>query len=204
MQVILIRHGQTSGNALRRYIGRTDEPLSQKGISLARAAGVDSELRTVYVTPLRRTRQTAAILFPNARQIVLDGLREMDFGDFEGRSAAEMVNDPAYRAWVEGNCLDVCPNGEGRRDFTRRVCAAFADALNAAEARGEDTAVFVIHGGTIMSVLSELARPAGEYYSYACANCAGYRCAVRREGDSWALSDVHPWDGVKHCCENDF
>lgn len=190
MQVTLIRHGQTPGNALHRYIGRTDEPLSPEGEVLAAGAGADRSVERVYVSPMRRTRQTAAILFPNACQIVLDDLREMDFGDFEGRSYADMEHDAAYRAWVDGSCMAPCPNGEGRADFTRRVCAAFQDALADAQRRGADAAVFVVHGGTIMSVLSALARNAGEYYSYACGNCGGYRCTAHREDGGWVLEDV--------------
>ena len=100
MQVILIRHGMTEGNELRRYIGRTDEPLSEKGAAQAGAAGRDPELEAVYVTALRRTGQTARLLFPNARQTVVAGLEEMDFGEFENRSARDMEGDSAYRAWV--------------------------------------------------------------------------------------------------------
>lgn len=195
MQVTLIRHGQTPGNALHRYIGRTDEPLSPEGAALAAQKGSDPGVERVYVSPMRRTKQTAAILFPNARQIVLDDLREMDFGDFEGRSYAEMEHDAAYRAWVDGVCMVPCPNGEGREDFTRRVCNAFAAALTDAGARGEQDVFFVVHGGTIMSVLSALARSAGEYYSYACGNCAGYRCTARREAERWVLEDVQAWEG---------
>lgn len=190
MQVTLIRHGQTAGNALRRYIGRTDEPLSPEGARLAAEAGSDPARETVYVSPMRRARRTAEILFPNARQIVLDDLREMDFGDFEGRSAADMERDSAYRAWVEGGCMAPCPNGEGQADFTRRVCAAFCAALDDAAARGAAEAVFVVHGGTIMSVLSALSRPAGAYYSYACANCGGWRCTARRENGAWVLTEA--------------
>lgn len=200
MQVTLIRHGQTSGNALRRYIGSTDEPLSAQGAALCAQCGADAERETVYVSPMLRTRQTASILFPAARQVAMDGLREMDFGDFEGRSADEMTDDPAYRAWVEGQCLAPCPNGEGQRDFTRRVCAAFSAALDDAQAQGAPDAVFVVHGGTIMSVLSAMSRPAGEYYSYACGNCGGWRCTARQEGGAWVLADV---ERVERKLEND-
>lgn len=200
MEVILIRHGMTAGNARRRYIGRTDLPLSEEGAALARAAGSDPGVRTVYVTPLRRTRQTAAILFPNARQITVDGLREMEFGDFENRSAAEMADDPAYRAWVDSDCLAPCPNGESRSEFCARVCAAFCAALDDAAARGAERAVFVVHGGTIMSVLFALDDCAGAYYSYACGNCGGWRCEARQEGGTWVLTDV---ERVERKLEND-
>lgn len=180
MQVMLIRHGQTAGNARRRYIGRTDEPLSPEGIALSEAAGRDPALREVYVTPLLRTRQTAAILFPNARQIIVDGLREMDFGDFENRSAEEMRDDAAYRAWVDGGCLAPCPHGEGRAEFSARVCAAFLDVMEYANTHDGENIAFVVHGGTIMAILEQFARPHGDYYSYGVPNCQGYRCRLCR------------------------
>ena len=52
MEVMLIRHSKTAGNAQRRYIGRTDEPLSAEGIALAETVGQDLTLQKVYVTPL--------------------------------------------------------------------------------------------------------------------------------------------------------
>lgn len=194
MQVTLIRHGQTAGNTALRYIGRTDEPLCAEGIAHARTAGGDNGLKTVYVSPLRRTQQTAAILFPNAEQIVVDGLREMDFGDFEGRSFSDMEHDEAYRAWVEGGCLAPCPNGEGRGAFSARVCAAFARVLAEAAGRGENELTFVVHGGTIMAVLERFALPRQDYYSYAVKNCQGYRC--RASLDPLALTGLTPWEGM--------
>ena len=119
-EIILLRHGRTPGNETHRYNGVTDEPLSDAGraaLSDRRFAFPDPE--AVYVTRMRRTRETAAILFPNARQITVPGLREMDFGDFEGRNFAEMEHDAAYRAWVDSGCLSPIPNGEGRAVFCR-------------------------------------------------------------------------------------
>ena len=75
MLVYLFRHGQTPGNAESRYLGVTDEPLSPKGIETAKSAGNDPTVTEVLVTPLRRTQMTASILFPNARQCIVSGLR---------------------------------------------------------------------------------------------------------------------------------
>lgn len=201
MQVILIRHGMTAGNELGRYIGRTDEPLSEKGAAQAGAAGRDPELEAVYVTALRRTGQTARLLFPNARQTVVAGLEEMDFGEFENRSARDMEGDSAYRAWVEGGCLAPCPGGEGRAEFSRRVCRAFAGVVEDAAARGCGRAVFVVHGGTIMAALERFARPRRDFYEYAVKNCRGYRCRVCPPGPSeqlpFVLEDLAVWDGNK-------
>ena len=195
MQVILIRHSKTPGNAELRYNGRTDEPLSNEGIALAEQAGGDSNVETVYVTPLQRTKQTAAILFPEAKQVVVDDLREMDFGDFEGRSYTEMEHDEAYRGWVESGCLAPCPNGEGRPEFSERVCTAFAAIVQDALQRREESLAFVVHGGTIMAIMERFARPKQDYYSYSVKNCQGYRCRVETDG-GLTLSDGIPWEGT--------
>lgn len=185
-EILLLRHGSTPGNALRRYIGVTDEPLSDAG----RAALAEKRFpaaKCVFVTPLRRTRETAELLFPGAYQITVPGLREMDFGDFENRSYADMAEDAAYRAWVDGGCLAPTPNGEGREAFVRRVCAAFRAALASDRS---DESVFVVHGGTIMAVCSALAVPARDYYGWQAKNGGGFRLAQRGDGTLELLEEV--------------
>jgi alpha-ribazole phosphatase len=174
MQTYLIRHGETAGNAEHRYIGRTDEPLSAAGRALAEQAPKDLSLPLVYVSPMRRARETASILFPNARQQVIYDLREMDFGIFEGRSPAEMEHDPAYRSWTDSMCLDPCPGGESKALFQERAVNAFAEAIRYAKAQNMETAVFVTHGGIIMAILEALALPKQEFYSYYMPNLGGW------------------------------
>ena len=96
MTIYLLRHGETIYNTEKRYQGQRDIPLSTKG----RAALCPADIRParVYVSPMTRARQTAAVLFPQAQQIIVPGLREMDFGTFEGRNYVEMENDPDYLA----------------------------------------------------------------------------------------------------------
>lgn len=203
MKILLLRHGATAGNELGRYIGRTDEPLSPRGIREVKAAGCDPALSMVYVTPLLRTRQTAEILFPNAGQIVVDGLRETDFGRFEQRSAREMENDPEYRSWVEGACLGACPGGESRDAFTKRVREAFTHTLLSHRAlTGEkdgEPAVFVVHGGTIMAILEAFARPAMSFYEGHVENGRGFLCRPDFSpgmGLPFLLTDVAKTDRV--------
>ena len=59
MTVYLIRHGQTQGNLERRYIGSTDQPLCPAG---REALGPLPPVDRVYASPLRRCRETAALL----------------------------------------------------------------------------------------------------------------------------------------------
>ena len=166
MQLVLIRHGQTPGNAAHQYVGALDQPLSEKGRAQAAAAGVHPDVSLVYVSTMRRARETAQIMFPNARFVEVDGVQEMDFGDFAGRSANEMADDAAYCAWVDSYCTLPCPNGESRDEFTDRVCDALEALLRAADARGEQRVVLVAHGGTMMAALSRRGRPEREYWNW--------------------------------------
>ena len=174
-EILMLRHGATAGNALRRYIGRTDEPLSEAGRAALAALHYPAAKR-VYISSLLRCRQTAEILFPGAEKIVVDDLREMDFGHFEGRSYLDMAEDAEYQAWLDSNCEAPIPGGETKEAFMDRCCAAFASVLAEDES---ERLVFVVHGGTLMSVLSRYAEPEREYYRWSCSNGHGYllRCA---------------------------
>ena len=83
MQIYLLRHGQTEYNAQHRYQGQQDIPLSAAGRAQLRPAGFMPDV--AYVSPLIRARQTAEIFFPGCPQIIVQDLREMCFGSFEGR-----------------------------------------------------------------------------------------------------------------------
>lgn len=160
MKLWLIRHGLTRFSEERRYQGRLDEGLSENGRAALKTASFRPD--AIYVSPALRARETAAILFPQAGQLVLPGLREMDFGAFEGRGAWEMENDAAYRAWVDGGCAGRCPGGESRAEYTERVCAA-ADAILQS---GREECVVVAHGGTMMALLDGRGEPAREYWQW--------------------------------------
>ena len=170
MTIYLIRHGETAYNADFRYQGQRDIPLSPAGeAALTRA---DFTPETVFVSNLQRTHQTARRLFPEAKQIVVPELAEMDLGAFEGRSYRDMEDDAAYRAWVDGGCVGKCPGGESRAEFSERVCAAFAALVDERCAGGMPPLVIVAHGGVQMAVMERFALPEGDYFSWK-GKCGG-------------------------------
>lgn len=183
MRIELIRHGETALQRENRYQGRLDAPLSEQGRRALKPSPRRVEL--VYVTPLRRTGETAALLFPHARQIAVDDLREMDFGAFEGRNFQEMAQDPDYRAWVDGACEGRCPGGESRPEFCRRVCAAFAALVDQALECEAKELVIVAHGGTQMAVMEGFALPQRAYFDWHLKSGQGY------------VLDTEPW-GTRH------
>jgi len=172
MKLYLLRHGLTEYNTRKYYQGKRDLPLSQEGRDLLRRA--DFEPKVVYVTPLMRTAQTAGILFPDARQEVVEGLREMDFGIFEGRSDAEMAGEPEYEAWIASEWQLPCPEGEVWSDFADRSCAALDTLIRRAHAEGRDRLVIVAHGGTQMAVLHRHARPERKLVEWLGPHGGGY------------------------------
>jgi len=174
MDVFLLRHGETEGNRQGRYIGVTDQPLSAHGREALRRQGCFDQVEQVYVSPLLRARQTAWLLFPQARLSVVDDLREMDFGSFEGRTAEQMRDDPGYRAWVDGQCRAACPGGEAVEDFCARTCAAFGQIVGAALAAQAPRLILVTHGGSIMAIMSRYARPGRPYFEWRVKNGCGY------------------------------
>lgn len=164
MEVYLLRHGETEYNAQKRYQGMHDIPLSESGKAMLRRADVTVD--TVYVSPLVRARQTASILFPDAKQVVCEPLREMDFGAFEGRSADEMKEDAQYRAWVDGNCEGVTPGGESMAIFAERTCAEFERLMERALEEKRERLVILAHSGTQMAVLGRFAQPQRPYFEW--------------------------------------
>jgi len=188
MHLRLIRHGETPGNAARRYVGKSDEPLSEKGREDAERMQKDLTLSRVFVSPLRRARETAAILFPDAEQIPIADLREMDFGAFEGRTADEMRDDPAYRAWVDDLCRGACPGGESQEAFHRRVKNAFTETVRSIDG----DATFVVHGGVIMSVLWQFAEPKKDFYDWFAPNLGGYEADLTWIDGAPVLRAVRP------------
>lgn len=170
MLICLLRHGATAYNAEGRYQGRRDIPLSPAGRAALGPADFSPE--TVYVSPLARAAETAAILFPAAVQIPVPALAEMDFGAFENRTWREMEHDGEYRAWMEGGCLGRCPGGESREEFSARVCGAFAGLVDGALAGRAERLVIVAHGGTQMAALERFALPCRDYFDWR-APCGG-------------------------------
>ena len=94
MKIWMIRHGMTAGNREQRYVGTTDEPLCEEGRQQILAKGqmiaLDYDIQNIYVSPMRRCRETAAILYPWSGQTVIDDFRECSFGTFEYRNYQEL------------------------------------------------------------------------------------------------------------------
>lgn len=188
LRLVLLRHGEAEGNRERRFLGLTDTPLTQAGeTQAAEAAQRIPAVEHVYVSPLRRCRQTAGLVWPGVEQTVVEGLRETDFGPFEGKTHAELKDEPLYRQWLadpENPALDGLVERE--TDCARRAEQALRTVLQDAAAGGCSRVGVVSHGGTLMSLLNRCGRPAWPYYDWRMDNCGGW--LVRWEDGSKQLT----------------
>lgn len=194
VKLVLIRHGATEGNKEHRYIGRTDEPLSSEAKEkLAAEANCYPRIDRLFTSPMKRCIETAKIIYPDQKPVVVDPLREMDFGNFEGKNYKELNGNPDYQAWIDSGGTLAFPNGESREEFIQRCCEGMSEVLLQSKAysnrndnellqseKGSHTIGLVVHGGTIMALCSAFG--GGEYFDYQVANGAGYICNVNLDG----------------------
>lgn len=183
MRILLIRHGMTEGNRNSRYIGITDEPLCPQG--RVQLSGRRYPLpQVVYASPLLRCRQTAEILYPHMEPRIAARLAECNFGDFENKNWKELSGDPRYQQWIDSGGTLAFPGGESPEEFKKRSVDGFEEAVGQCLAMKIDTVAFVVHGGTIMSILERFATPSGDYYSWSVKNGEGYE--ARLDSDLWS------------------
>src|ERR1035438_904923 len=96
LQIWLIRHGQTAWTLSGAHTGRTDLPLTEAGRENARAAGrwlAGRKFALVLTSPLSRARETCRLAgYGDVAQVDPD-LAEWDYGDYEGRTTAEIPKE---------------------------------------------------------------------------------------------------------------
>ncbi len=141
MLIYLIRHAQTASSAIDSFNGQHELPLTERGRAQAQALGsrlTGVDFKAVYRSPLDRTRETAALVAPAfaERQIILPGLTEIDYGDWEGLSAADAeLRSPAeFVAWREEPEDHAPPHGE----TARRVAERALEALESIRVRHDE------------------------------------------------------------------
>lgn len=177
----LIRHGITEGNLLGQYIGVTDSPLSQEGrerLLQQREAGGYPQAQAYYTSPLSRCRDTLHLLYPDAKPQVVEDFRECNFGEWEGKTADELKDDPAFARWMEQGETPTPPGGESSRQFIHRTCQAFETLVQELLKSGTTSAVVVAHGGTLMAILSAYGLPRASFYDWMTEPGCGYSLRI--------------------------
>lgn len=182
MKILLVRHGKTDLNKERRYCGgKTDIPLCEEGRKMLEER-VYPEVEKVYSSPMIRCLETADIVFGCKTPIVIEAMRECDFGDLEEKTDGECKGDPVYDSFVESGGTLPFPGGESLVEFDARVKKGFYDLVCKLMEETTDGIVgLVVHGGTIMSIMSTLVPTSGGFYDYNVQNGEGYLIQINEE-----------------------
>ncbi|MEX2481608.1 MAG: alpha-ribazole phosphatase family protein [Gammaproteobacteria bacterium] len=191
-RVGLLRHGETEGG--QRFRGHTDDPLTPAGLSQMYAAIAESgRWDRVISSPLLRCSEfSSAFAQQRSLPLIFDiRLKEIHFGQWEGRSAAElMAEDPESleRFWRDPD-IHPPPGGESLARFQARVLDAWNNILSAYAGQRVLT---VTHGGVIRVLLchvfevpvsrwSEFEVPLGKLHSVHIGG--GKACLYRKRSD---------------------
>lgn len=162
MRLLLVRHGQSEWNRVRRFQGANDVGLSDVGRAQAEALGRavtrGYRVAVAYVSPMRRALETAELALAGTAipLVPLPDLRELSLGEWEGRTVDEiraLEGDP-YRAWVRAPLDCPPPGGEALPEVCVRVRRAI-DRIGARH-RPADDVLLVAHGGVISVYLCHL------------------------------------------------
>jgi broad specificity phosphatase PhoE len=128
--VFLLRHGETEWSLSGRHTGHTDIPLTERGRSLAKAAGEllaklrgDEPPALVLTSPRARARDTAELAGLRSDGVD-ERLAEWDYGEYEGLTTEEIRETvPGWTVWTHP-----CPGGETAEQVSRRADSVLADA----------------------------------------------------------------------------
>jgi broad specificity phosphatase PhoE len=134
--IYLVRHGQTAWNKEEIFRGRSDIPLNETGLKEAELAGEylrKKEIHVIYSSPLSRALQTAQKIgqFHNLEVRPLDGMIDMSFGGWEGKSLEEVreKDKERYQLWIEEPHRVKFPGGESLEEVRIRSMAALEEVI---------------------------------------------------------------------------
>lgn len=188
----LIRHGRTAANEKGIYIGSTDYSLSDKGTAELCSKQDLYEyprVQRVYSSPLKRCTETAEILFPEQELYVAEELRELNFGDFDGKSVDELIHREDYKEWLRGGSPDVRPpNGESAAELCLRSFEVLHRMLMDMMENDLDHCAVITHAGVITNMLTCFGLPKLSAQELSCEPGEGFE--IMFTAQMWQQSQV--------------
>ncbi len=202
LELVIVRHGESEGNAAQMFTGHGPSPLTARGRrqAMAMAAVVAQKpLTALYVSDLPRAMQTLEPLasLTGLEPRVRPQLRERDMGAWVGVTFRELeAQHPEGWAALRRRDPDHAPpGGESHRQCAARL-AAFADTLRAEHPEGR--VALVSPGVAIHHLLAHLVGLRANDTVFTTENCAIHRVELHRDGRVrvGSLNDTHHLAGL--------
>jgi alpha-ribazole phosphatase len=173
----ILRTGGTGAKEDRRFVGRLDLPLNERGADELRALRDNftyPRAEIVLASPLLRCVETAELLYPDTYLETMGEFADLGLGAFEGKTFNELESDPAFQNWIKNSRENPPPGGEDIGEFQQRIVRGAVAIFNRMmEEKLRDVAL-ITHGGVIMSLLTGIALPKRAMGEWAAENGTGY------------------------------
>lgn len=196
--IALFRHGLTEENKRKAYLGWNDSPLCTDSKNLSTSNRYD----LYYSSDLPRCITTGNIFFPNNDLNLLPHLREMNFGQWEGKTYEDIKELPLYQQWLSNPTSFFPPGGESLEEFTHRIQNGWEKIREEILTRKVGTCAIITHGGVIRYLLSEFAPIKNDFWSWQAPHEQGYELIFEREalrrGDRCTLLREVPLTAKEH------
>lgn len=155
MKYYFFRHGESEANKAKLFAStKIDPSLTENGKQ--QAANMcevmkDFPVERIYVSPLKRTKETAGIIFPGKVLMIEESLRETDVGLLDGESYTAPANWKKYKdvvdAWESGNHSARFEGGESNVEIKARI----VKFMSRANKECKERAAFVAHSDILRS-----------------------------------------------------
>lgn len=155
MKIYLIRHAESTANALHIWTGQTDADLSDRGIAEQKAlcgrfAYPNADL---YVSsPLLRCTHSMRIIYGREPDILLPDFMECSLGILEGRKYTNLNDDENYTDWLNNPEIPIS-GGESFGNFSRRAASGFTKVTRLMCERKAESAAVMLHGNVMRAIL---------------------------------------------------
>jgi len=194
---LIVRHGQSEGNASKILQGRGEYKLSETGRFQAAArslafkaalADVDPAKILLFSSPQTRARETAEIIAAQisaekttfGEPVYLDELMEMELGIWTGKSWEEVKNgDQTLWSAFMARSWDAIPGAESSANLYDRSLRIWATLRDKAIESGAEKIIVVTHGGLIQWLLKSTLQCRSWFPLFPISNCGLFKLCVQ-------------------------
>ncbi|MFE7062780.1 histidine phosphatase family protein [Sutcliffiella sp. NPDC057660] len=192
VDLFLVRHGITDWNRDKRYLGHTDRGVLIH--ELFRLHALRKELMNhsfdyVFTSDLLRCRETVSYLGYGAMACTDRRLRELNFGEWEGKTYEELKDNDHYRKWLTDWENESPPNGESGRGFTARVDDFIHERFLHITEKPSARILLVTHGGVIRFLLARF-KATDTFWEGAIQHGQGVRISLTRKEGEWTCNSL--------------
>ena len=199
-KLILVRHGQSQSNVVRRFNGQTDSPLTELGKEQAELTAKyikdNFKIDKVYASDLQRAYYTGQKIAEYSN-VPIDnsvGMREIFVGEWEDKDNDFLLKRDDFKLWITDIVNTEPENGETVRDFSKRIL----DTINKIVNENPDKTIVVATHATPIRVLETFVRTGDIEKMQSRSWVSNASCSVfNYENGKWSIEQMDICDHLE-------